>query len=128
MFVATLGDFLWSLLIIFFMVVYFIMLFHVIGDVFRRSDATGGKKALWLLFLLFFPLLGLLAYMITNSESMGSRDIAQAKKSQESFDDYVRNVSGGGGAAAEIAHAKQLLDSGAINQSEYDALKAKALA
>ena len=127
MFVATLGDFLWSLLVIFFMVVYFIMLFHVIADVFRRSDATGGKKALWLLLLLFFPLLGLLAYMITNSQSMGARDVASAKKSQESFDDYVRNVAGGG-AAAEIAQAKQLLDSGAINQSEFDALKAKALA
>jgi hypothetical protein len=129
MVVANLGDFLWSLLVIFFMVVYFIMLFHVIGDVFRRHDATGGKKALWLLFLLFFPLLGLLAYMITNSQSMTSRDVASAKKSQESFDEYVRNVAGssGGGAAAEIAQAKQLLDSGAIDQGEYETLKAKAL-
>jgi ABC-type multidrug transport system fused ATPase/permease subunit len=129
MVVANLGDFLWSLLVIFFMVVYFIMLFHVIGDVFRRHDATGGKKALWLLFLLFFPLLGLLAYMITNSQSMTSRDVASAKKLQESFDEYVRNVAGssGGGAAAEIAQAKQLLDSGAIDQGEYETLKAKAL-
>ena len=127
MVVANLGDFLWSLLVIFFMVVYFIMLFHVIGDVFRRHDATGGKKALWLLFLLFFPLVGLLAYMITNSHSMASRDVASAQKSQESFDSYVRDVAGSGGAAAEIAQAKQLLDSGAINQSEFDALKAKAL-
>lgn len=126
---ATLGDFLWSLLVIFFMVVYFIMLFHVVADIFRRGDASGVKKAFWLVFILVLPMLGLLAYLITNSTSMGERDVAAVKQSQEAFDDYVRSVAGGGGggAAAEIAHAKSLLDSGAISQAEFDALKAKAL-
>ena len=125
--VATLGDFLWSLLVIFFMIVYFMMLFWVIVDVFRRHDASGGKKALWLLFLLFFPLVGILAYMITNSQSMAERNAREAQQSKQQFDDYVRSTAGGG-SAAEIEKAKGLLDSGAITQAEYDQIKAKALA
>jgi len=125
--VATLGDFLWSLLVIFFMIVYFMMLFWVIVDVFRRQDASGGKKALWLLFLLFFPLVGILAYMITNSQSMAERNAREAQQSKQQFDDYVRSTAGGG-SAAEIEKAKGLLDSGAITQAEYDQIKAKALA
>ncbi len=122
----SLGEFLWSLLVLFFMVIYFMMLFYVIVDVFRRHDASGGKKALWLIFLLVAPLVGLLAYMITNSEAMAKRQVESAKQSQQQFDSYVRDVSGGG-SAAEIEKAKGLLDSGAITQDEYNALKAKAL-
>jgi predicted PurR-regulated permease PerM len=126
--ILSLGDFLWSLLVIFFMVIYFMMLFQVVVDIFRRNDASGGKKALWLIFLLFVPLVGLLAYMITNSESMAQRNVQSVQRSQAEFDSYVQNVAGSGGAAGEIAKAKELLDSGAISQSEFDALKAKALA
>ena len=125
--VATLGDFLWSLLVIFFMIVYFMMLFWVIVDIFRRHDASGGKKALWLIFLLFFPLVGLLAYMITNSQSMAERNAREAQQSKQQFDDYVRSTAGGG-SAGEIEKAKGLLDSGAITQAEFDQIKAKALA
>jgi predicted PurR-regulated permease PerM len=126
--ILSLGDFLWSLLVIFFMVIYFMMLFQVIVDIFRRRDASGGKKALWLIFLLCVPLVGLLAYMITNSESMAERSVQSARQSQAEFDSYVQNVAESGGAAGEIAKAKELLDNGTINQSEFDALKAKALA
>ena len=126
MYVATLGDFLWSLLVIFFMVMYFMMLFWVIVDIFRRHDASGGKKALWLIFLLFLPLIGLLAYMISNSESMAARNAKDAQKSKDQFDDYVRTTAGG--SASEIEKAKGLLDSGAITQAEFDAIKQKALA
>jgi predicted PurR-regulated permease PerM len=126
MVVLSLGEFLWSLLVIFFMVVYFMMLFQVIVDVFRRKDASGGKKALWLITLLIFPLLGLLAYMFTNGDSMTSRNVQEMQRSQERFDDYVRETAGG--SAAEIEKAKGLLDSGAISQAEFDRLKSKALA
>src|SRR4051794_4558450 len=101
----SLGEFLWSLLVIFFMVIYFMMLFYVIVDIFRRHDASGGKKALWLLFLLIFPLVGLLAYMITNSEAMAKRNVSAAKQQQDQFDSYVRQTAGGGGSAAEIEKA-----------------------
>jgi len=126
MVVLSLGEFLWSLLVIFFMVVYFMMLFQVIVDVFRRKDASGGKKALWLITLLIFPLLGLLAYMFTNGDNMTSRNVQEMQRSQERFDDYVRETAGG--SAAEIEKAKGLLDSGAISQAEFDSIKAKALA
>jgi len=126
MVVLSLGEFLWSLLVIFFMVVYFMMLFQVIVDVFRRKDASGGKKALWLITLLIFPLLGLLAYMFTNGDSMTSRNVQEVQRSQERFDDYVRETAGG--SASEIEKAKGLLDSGAISQAEFDRLKSKALA
>ena len=119
-------TFLWGLIVIFFMVVYFIMLFTVVIDVFRRHDASGGKKALWLLFLLFFPLLGLIVYLILNGDGIAQRHAASNQRAQQDFDSYVRGVSGG--STDQIAKAKELLDSGAITQDEFDKLKAQALA
>jgi hypothetical protein len=127
MVLLTLGDFLWSLVVIFFMITYFMMLFQVVIDVFRRDDASGATKVLWLLVLLILPLLGLVIYMIVNAEGMAKRNMKEAQRSRAEFDEYVRDVSGGG-STAEIAKAKELLDSGAINQAEFDQLKAKALA
>ena len=124
---ASFIDFFWSILIIYFIFIYFMMLFHVIGDIFRRDDASGGKKTLWLIFILVVPLLGLLIYMISNGDGMAQRNVKQAQRSQDAFDDYVRTTAGSGGAAAEIEKGKGLLDSGAISQSEFDAIKAKAL-
>ncbi len=124
---ASFIDFFWSILIIYFIFIYFMMLFHVIGDIFRRDDASGGKKALWLIFVLVAPLLGLLIYMISQGDGMAQRNVKQAQRSQDAFDDYVRTTAGSGGAAAEIEKGKGLLDSGAISQSEFDAIKAKAL-
>jgi len=120
-------TFLWSLIVIFFMVVYFFILFGVIVDVFRRHDIGGGKKAVWLLFILFFPLLGLLSYVIVNGHGIAERQAKDAQKSQAEFDDYVKTVSGGD-SAEQIAKAKELLDAGTISQAEFDQLKAKALA
>jgi ABC-type multidrug transport system fused ATPase/permease subunit len=128
MVLLTLSDFLWSLVVIFFMITYFMMLFQVVIDVFRRDDASGATKVLWLLVLLILPLLGLVIYMIVNAEGMAKRNMREAQKSRAEFDEYVRDVSGSGGSTAEIAKAKELLDSGAINQAEFDQLKAKALA
>ncbi len=123
---STLGDFLWSLLVIFFMIVYFMMLFHVIVDVIRRGDVGGGKKAAWLIFLLVLPLIGLLSYVIVNGDAMNKRDVQASRQAQQDFDSYVRQTAGG--AASEIAHAKQLLDEGTITQQEFEQIKAKALA
>ena len=119
------GEFLWSLLIIFFMIVFFVILFHVLIDLFRSHDLSGWAKALWVLFIIILPFLGLLVYLIVRGEGMRSRDIAAAQDSQQQFDSYVKSVAGG--PANEIAQAKSLLDSGAISQEEFDAIKAKAL-
>jgi predicted PurR-regulated permease PerM len=124
---TSLGSFLWSLLVIFFMVIYFLILFHVIVDLFRRHDASGMKKAAWVIFLIFMPLLGLLIYMIVNGEGMAQRNLQQAQSQQQQFDEYVRQTAASGGSTDEIAKAKQLLDSGAITQAEFEQLKTKAL-
>ena len=123
----VLGVF-WSMLIFFVWISWFMPLFHVIGDVFRRRDATGAKKTLWLIFLLFVPFLGAFVYLITNGDDMARRRIEEAEVARSQMDEYVRTTAGSAGAAGEIERAKGLLDSGAINQAEFEAIKAKALA
>ena len=116
------------MLVFFLWIAWFMLLFHIIGDVFRRRDASGAKKTLWLIFLLFVPFLGVFVYLIANSDDMARRSIEEAEAAQSQMDEYVRTTAGSGGAAAEIEKAKGLLDSGAITQAEFDAIKSKALA
>ena len=123
MVVLSLGEFLWTLLAIFFMVVYFMMLFEVVVDVFRRRDASGWKKAAWLVFLFVAPFISLIAYMVANSEAMAER----AHGYRESRG-YGGAGNGNGGPATEISNAKALLDSGAISQDEYRSIKSRVLA
>jgi Short C-terminal domain/Phospholipase_D-nuclease N-terminal len=120
-------DVLWTMLIFFAWVIWFWILITVFVDLFRRDDIGGWKKAIWVVFLILTPFLGVLIYLIVNNEGMNERNVRKARASQEQFDDYVKSVSGAGGAAAEIEKAKQLLDSGAISQAEYEQIKAKAL-
>ena len=83
---------------------------------------------LWIIFVIVVPFLGVFIYLIVNHDGMAERTINQARAQQAQMDDYIRSTAGGGGAAAEIEKAKGLLDSGAISQAEFDAIKAKALA
>ena len=121
-------DVFWTILIFFVWVAWFMLLFRVIGDIFRRHDIGGGVKVLWLIFVIILPFLGVFIYLIAESKGMDERSVERAQASQQQFDDYVRETASSGGAAAEIGKAKQLLDSGAITQAEFDAIKAKALA
>ena len=123
-------DVLWTMIVIFAWVIWFWLLITVFADLFRRHDTSGGMKALWVIFVIILPFLGVLIYLIANGSGMAERNMKQAQASQAQMDDYIRNVSGGGGggAAAEIAQAKALLDSGAITQAEFDGIKQKALA
>jgi phospholipase D-like protein len=67
-------DVFWTMFIFFLWVSWFMLLFHVVGDVFRRRDASGGKKTLWLIFLLFVPFIGAFAYLIANGDGMAQRN------------------------------------------------------
>jgi hypothetical protein len=118
----------WTLIVFFLWVAWFVLLFRIVGDVFRRHDIGGGKKALWLIFILFVPFIGVFAYLIVNSDDMARRQVREVQAAQAEFDDHVKTVASSGGAASEIESAKKLLDSGAITQAEFDAIKAKALA
>ena len=119
-------DVLWSMIIFFFWVIWIWIVITVLIDVFRRHDIGGFSKALWVIFVVILPWLGVLIYLIVEHDGMRDRGVKQAQAQQQAFDDYARDVAGG--SAAEIAKAKELLDSGAITQAEFDAIKAKALA
>ena len=122
-------DVLWTMILFFTWVIWIWMMVVILTDVFRRRDIGGFSKALWVVFLILVPFLAALIYLIANHDGMTDRNVAQAQKMQADMDDYVRSVAkDGGGAAAEIERAKNLLDSGAIDQVEFNAIKAKALA
>jgi hypothetical protein len=116
------------MLVIFAWVIWFWLLITVFADLFRRHDIGGGKKVVWIIFVILLPFLGVFVYLISQGDGMTERNEKQQRAQQAHMDDYVRSVAGGAGAAAEIEKAKALLESGAISQSEFDAIKAKALA
>ena len=121
-------DILWTMFIFFLFIIWIWILITVFSDIFRRKDVGGGMKALWIVFVILLPYLGVLVYLIANHDGMADRNIAQMQKQQQATDAYIQSVAGSGGAAAEIEKAKGLLDSGAITQAEFDSIKAKALA
>ncbi len=118
-------DVLWSMIIFFFWVIWIWIVITVLIDVFRRHDIGGFAKAAWVIFVVILPWLGVLIYLIVEHDGMRERGMKQAEAQKQQFDEYVRDAAGG--STAEIAKAKELFDSGAITQAEFDALKAKAL-
>jgi Short C-terminal domain/Phospholipase_D-nuclease N-terminal len=121
-------DVLWTMLIFFLWIIWFWILITVFIDLFRRKDTSGVSKVLWIIFVILVPFLGVFVYLLVNHDGMADRNIAQAQAQRQQMDQYVRETAGSGGAAAEIEKAKGLLDSGAITQAEFDAIKSKALA
>jgi len=120
-------DVFWSMMIFFFWVIWIWLLITVFADIFRRHDLSGWAKTLWIIFVIVLPYLGVFIYLITQGRNMTQRNVREAQRAQTQFDEHVRSVAGSGGAASEIEKAKQLLDSGAITQAEYDSIKRKAL-
>jgi Short C-terminal domain/Phospholipase_D-nuclease N-terminal len=119
-------DVFWSILIFFSWLIWIWIAITVFADLFRRDDIGGWGKAGWVIFVIVLPFLGVLVYLIAQHDGMRDRSVRQAEAQKQAFDQYVREAAGG--SADEIAKAKELLDSGAITQEEFDALKRKALA
>ena len=119
-------DVLWTMIIFFCWVAWIWLLVVIFSDLFRR-DISGWAKAAWVVALIVLPFLGTLIYLISQGKEMTERRIRDVQVSQANFDEYVRSVAADGGSAGEIARAKELLDSGAITQVEYEKLKEKAL-
>jgi hypothetical protein len=121
-------DVLWTLIIIFAWVIWFWLLITVFADVFRRHDIGGGTKALWVVFVIILPFLGVLIYLIAESKGIAERNEKQQQAAQKQADAYIRDVAASADPAEQIANAKKLLDEGTISSAEFDALKQKALA
>ena len=118
-------DILWTMVLFFAWVAWIWIAITVFIDIFRRDDIGGWHKAIWVVFVILVPFLGVLVYLIVQHDGMRERTVKQAQTQQQAVDQYVRETAGG--PATEIAKAKELLDSGAITQADYDAIKAKAL-
>jgi hypothetical protein len=121
-------DVLWTLLIFFAWVIWFWLLITVFADLFRRHDIGGGKKVVWTIAVIILPFIGVFAYLLANGDGLAQRNAERAQAQKTQFDDYVQTVAASSGPAAEIERAQKLLDSGAISQTEFDTIKAKALA
>ncbi len=119
-------DLIWWFLWAFVFVAYLFALFAIISDLFRDHKLSGWWKAVWIFFLIFFPLITALIYLIARGGGMAQRSAAQAKQFQQAQNEYIKQVAGSS-PSDEIAKAKALLDAGTISQAEYDALKAKVL-
>jgi hypothetical protein len=121
-------DVVWTMLVFFAWVIWFWLLITVFGDLFSRHDISGWGKAGWMLLVVALPYLGVFIYMIAQGARMAERKAAAMQANRASFDEYVRDVASSGGPTEQIANAKKLLDSGAINAAEFEQIKQKALA
>jgi hypothetical protein len=126
--VSSFLDFFWLMLWFFLWIIWIWLLIRVFADVFR-SDTSGLGKALWVLFVVVLPFLGVLVYLIAQGDEMGQREMASAKAAQKAQRDYIREAAGtGGGVAGELEKLASLRDSGVITAQEFEAQKAKLLA
>jgi hypothetical protein len=127
---VSFNDIFWSVLWFFFLFIWLMVLFHVLTDLFRDHSVSGVTKTLWVLFLVFLPFLAVFIYLLVRGKGMGERAAAQRQQAQQEFAGYVRNVAATSETTPteQIARAKELLDAGAIDQSEFERLKARALA
>lgn len=121
-------DFFWLLIWSFVFVAYLMVLFQIIGDLFRDKELSGWFKAIWIIGLVVLPFLIALIYLIARGKGMAERQMGAMKTAQAANEQYIQSVASSSSAADQIASAKSLLDSGTINQAEFDQLKAKALA
>ena len=116
----------WTMLEIFAFVIWIFILFNIIFDIFRSRDLGGGAKAAWFLFVLFLPLIGVLAYLIVRGSTMHERRAQEAKEQQEAFDQYVRETAGGN-TADELSKLADLKAKGVLTEAEFESQKAKLL-
>lgn len=113
---------------IFVWISYLMVLFSIIGDIFRDHTLNGWLKALWIIFLVFVPFLTALVYLIARGPSMARRRMEDMQRAKGDTDAYIRTVATASSPSDEIAKAKTLLDNGTITQAEFDSIKARSLA
>ncbi|MGO4463339.1 SHOCT domain-containing protein [Streptomyces sp. M-16] len=124
----VLGAF-WTVMWIFLWVLWLVLLFRIIVDLFRDHEMNGWLKALWLLFLILIPFLGVLVYVIARGKDMGKREISHAQEQQAAFNSYIRETAGGSGksTADELARLSELRTKGDLTEAEFQQAKQKLL-
>lgn len=122
----SMWDIFWYTLTVFVFVAYLLVLFQIIGDLFRDRSMSGFVRVLWIIFLVVFPYLTAFVYIITRGRGIAERQAASRTAAKNAADEYIRDVAGKS-ASEQIAEAKSLLDTGAIDAAEFATLKAKAL-
>jgi len=124
----SLGEFFWTLLVIYAMFFYFMILFRVVGDLFSDKETSGVMKTVWLIALVLLPFITIFVYLITRGSAMNQRALDRALEMDNAQQAYIREAAGSGSdPATQIEKAHQLLTSGAISQAEFDSIKSKAL-
>ena len=123
-----LADLFGTMLGLFIFIIWFWLLVIVFGDIFRSRDMGGGAKALWVIFVIILPFLGIFVYLIARGGKMHERAAAQAQRQQQAFDSYVKEAAGSSSTADQLSKLAALKDQGTISQAEFDAQKAKILA
>ena len=118
----SLGDAIWTVLWIFLFVIWFWLLITIFADLFRRHDINGWVKALWIIFVIVLPFLGILIYLITQSHGIAERNVKQAQAEQEQLRQIV-----GTSSADELVKLDQLKASGSITEDEYQKMRAKVI-
>jgi phospholipase D-like protein/putative oligomerization/nucleic acid binding protein len=121
-------DVLWTMCIFFLFFIWIWLLITVFADIFRRHDIGGGSKALWIIFVILLPYLGVFVYLIAQHDGMAERTTSDLQRARAQQDAYIKSVASSSSPTDQLVQAKQLLDSGAITQAEFDGIKAKALA
>ncbi|MDH3013494.1 MULTISPECIES: SHOCT domain-containing protein [Gordonia] len=119
-------DFIWYTIVIFAFVAYLIVLWHIITDLFRDKKASGWQKAVWVVFLIIFPYITAIVYLLAKGKGMAERQREAFTEAKQASDEYIKSVAGTS-PTQQITEAKALLDSGAITPEEFEHLKAKAL-
>ena len=112
----------WTMLWFFLWIIWIVLLFRVIVDIFRDDDLSGWAKAGWLVFTILLPFLGVFVYLIARGKGMGRREVAQARAQQEAFDTYVKETAGGAGrpsSADELAKLSEIRARGDITDEEF---------
>jgi type VI protein secretion system component VasK len=123
------GQVFWSMLWFFLWFIWLWMLIVVFGDIFRSTDLSGWGKALWTIFVIVLPYLGVFVYLIARGHKMQERSMKVAAEQEAQLRNYVQTVaSTSGGAADEIARLAELRDKGVLSEAEFQQAKAKALA
>ncbi|HEV3213575.1 MAG TPA: SHOCT domain-containing protein [Acidimicrobiales bacterium] len=120
-------DLFWTMLMIFIFIVWIFILFQVIVDIFRSHDLHGFAKAVWLIFIIFLPFLGVLLYLIFRGHKMQEHQLQAAQAQQQQVDAYIKQAAGSGSTADELAKLADLKAKGSITDADYEAAKAKIL-